>query len=264
MLDIYAILNGGYSAYSEITTAIGSEKQKGSEAGASASHGFKLINFGANISIDSMQSNSINNENKEKKIQTVTSVLSIVKDTLQERGYLVDIQKSKPGDFVCIPVKLVVNSVKSLLSEMSELLKLSGMMKGLQQKGVEKEKGLPEVEKALKTIRVLFGGEEILYMRDEYAIIGNIVDSNLYQAERADIIGTNLMCLAQVKRVFPQGTELMKNTTFSKIKDAAAKRNAIEAIQKFVQGNVFEFEAVAVTEVNDRPVYQLEIIALYQ
>lgn len=72
------------------------------------------------------------------------------------------------------------------------------------------------------------------------------------------------MCLAQVKRVFPKGTELMKNTTFSKIRNETAKNNAVNAIRQISQGDFFDFEAVAVTEIKDRPVYQLEIIALYQ
>ena len=269
LLDIYAILNDGYSEYSEITTAIGNEKQKAGSVTASASHGFKLINFGVDVSLEGKRSDSSSNENKEKKIQTVTSILSIVRATLEKRGYLVDIMGAKPGDFVCIPVVLAVNSIKSLLSEMSDLLKLTESMKDLQagddkKKAGKKKKKTITAEKALKTMKVLFGGEEILYSCDKYAIVGNIVDSNLYQAERADIIGSNLMCLAQVKRVYPKGTELMKNTTFSKIKDEAAKKNAVNVIRQISQGNFFDFEAVAVTEIKDRPVYQLEIIALYQ
>ena len=269
LLDIYAILNDGYSEYSEITTAIGSEKQKSGNVAVSASHGFKLINFGVNGNLEGKQSDSSNNENKEKKIQTVTSILSIVMNTLENRGYLVDIMSAKPGNFVCIPVVLAVNSIKSLLSEMSDLLKLTEAMNDLQT-GTENKKDAAEskkaanAEKALKAMKVLFGGEEILYTCDKYAIVGSIVDSNLYQAERADIIGSELMCLAQVKRVFPKGTELMKNTTFSKIRNETAKNNAVNAIRQISQGDFFDFEAVAVTEIKDKPVYQLEIIALYQ
>lgn len=111
LLDIYAILNDGYSEYSEITTAIGSEKQKSGNVAVSASHGFKLINFGVNGNLEGKQSDSSNNENKEKKIQTVTSILSIVMNTLENRGYLVDIMSAKPGNFVCIPVVLAVTQL---------------------------------------------------------------------------------------------------------------------------------------------------------
>lgn len=90
------------------------------------------------------------------------------------------------------------------------------------------------------------------------------MDSNLYQSSRVDIIGTELKCLAQVKRVFPNGTELMKNTIFTKIKDATAKQSLVDAMNKIADGNIFNFEARAVFSINDKPVYQLEIIALYQ
>lgn len=90
------------------------------------------------------------------------------------------------------------------------------------------------------------------------------MDDNLYQSVRYDLIGTELTCLAQVKRVFPNGTELMKNTIFTKIKDTTAKQQLIDAMQKIADENVFDFEAVAVSAIHGKPVYQLEIIALYQ
>lgn len=121
-----------------------------------------------------------------------------------------------------------------------------------------------DIENILKTMQVLFGGEEILFESEDFAIIGNIVDSNLYQSVRVDIIGTELNCLAQVKRIFPTGTELMKNTIFTKIKDASAKQALIIAMNKIADGNMFDFEAIAVSSIQDKPVYQLEIIALYQ
>jgi hypothetical protein len=81
---------------------------------------------------------------------------------------------------------------------------------------------------------------------------------------RADIIGTELKCLAQVKRVFPNGTELMKNTIFTKIKDTSAKEKMVQSMKALTDGNVFDFEAVAKFSIQGKPVYQLEIIALYQ
>ena len=72
------------------------------------------------------------------------------------------------------------------------------------------------------------------------------------------------MCLAQVKRVFPDGTELMKNTIFTKVKDVAAKEKLISAVSQLVDGTIFDFEATAVPSIKGKPVYQIEIIALYQ
>lgn len=264
LLDIYAILNNGYSEYSEITTAVNEENSKSGRGEANGTGGFKLFNFGASVSAQFDKKSVEQNEHKEKKVQTVTSVLSIVKSSLEERGYLKNILESTPGDFVCIPVVLKINSIKSLLTEMSEILKLAGNMQkvGATVKGAGTD--TKSIDGMLKTIQVMFGGEEILFENENYAIIGNIFDSHLYQAIREDIIGTNLVCLAQVKRVFPSGTELMKNTMFTKIKDITAKQQLINAILKIVDGNVFNFEATAVPSIKNKPVYQLEIIALYQ
>lgn len=264
LIDIYAILNNGYSEYSEITTAIGDEKTKKGEMNISANSGFKIFNFGGSALAEREKTDSKMNENKEKKVQTVTSVLSIVKSWLTKNGYLHDIEGSKPGQFVCLPVVLKINSIKSLLSEMADLLKLSANMQksGIPVKGLGKNSN--DLNNLIKTIQVLFGGEEILYETDKFAIIGNIVDDNLYQAIRTDIIGTQLNCLAQVKRVFPNGTELMKNTIFTKIKDVSAKQAFIDSLAKIAEGDLFDFEAVAISSINTKPVYQLEIIALYQ
>lgn len=264
LIDIYAILNQGYSEYSEITTAIGDEKSKSGKMDISAKGGFKLFDFGGNLTGNVGKTDTHMNENKEKKVQTVTSVLSIVKSLLSEKGYLHNIREVKSGQFVCLPVVLTINSIKSLLSEMSDLLKLSNDMQkvGASVKGAGIKNG--DINNILKTMQVLFGGEEILYEAEDYAIIGNIIDENLYQSTRADIIGTELTCLAQVKRIFPNGTELMKNTIFTKIKDSSAKQTFIESIAKIADGNVFDFEAVAVSSIYGKPVYQLEIIALYQ
>lgn len=140
LIDIYAILNNGYSEYSEITTAIGDEKTKKGEMNISANSGFKIFNFGGSALAEREKTDSKMHENKEKKVQTVTSVLSIVKSWLTKNGYLHDIEGSKPGQFVCLPVVLKINSIKSLLSEMADLLKLSANMQksGIPVKGLGK------------------------------------------------------------------------------------------------------------------------------
>lgn len=264
LLDIYAILNDGYSEYVELTTAISAEKAKGVKGEASGNGGFKLFNFGGTVSGNFEKTDAQQSENREKKIQTVTSVLSIVKTTLAEKGYLKEILTAEAGEFVCLPVILNINSIKSLLSEISELMKLIGSMQqiGATVKGANKD--TKKTDSLLKAIQVLFNGEEILYETDAFAIIGNVIDSDLYQATRSDIIGTKLNCLAQVKRIFPDGTELMKNTIFTKIKDASAKEQLTKAISSITDGDVFDFEAVAKPSIYGKPVYQLEIIALYQ
>lgn len=46
LLDLYAILNGGYSEYIELTTAVGMEYTKSLKTEASVHVGFKLFNYG--------------------------------------------------------------------------------------------------------------------------------------------------------------------------------------------------------------------------
>ena len=79
LLDIYAILNGGYSEYSEITTSVSVQKSKASKADGQASGGFKLVNLGGTISGNSSKTDEQSSENREKKVHTITSILSMVK-----------------------------------------------------------------------------------------------------------------------------------------------------------------------------------------
>lgn len=264
LLDIYAILNDGYSEYSEITAASNTSNTKNGKGEASTNGGFKIFNFGwtGSFSVEKSEGESV--EKKEKKVQTVTSVLSSVLNELTKKGYLVDICDSKPGQFVFLPVVLSINSIKSLLSEVSELLKL---IQTLEKSGVEikgSNKDVKSIDKALNGIQVLFDGEEILYETDNYAIIGNINDNNLYQAVRSDIIGSKMNCLGQVKRIYKDGTNLMKNTMFTKIKDRESKQSLIDFTKQLCSGDIFDFEATAVSSIEGKPVYQLEIIALFQ
>lgn len=264
LLDIYSILNGGYSEYSEITTAVSTEKGKSAKADVAISGGFKLFNFGGTISGNAESAEGVQNENKTKKVHTVTSVLSLVKEELEKRRLLKNILETIPGDFICILVVLSINSIKSMLSEMGDLLKL---ITSVQKLGVSIKNcdfDSKKIDDVVKAMHILFEGEEILYEDDEFAIVGNIVNDNLYQAARADLIGTQLMCLAQIKRIYPDGTELMKNTIFTKIKDRDAKQKLISSMSTFTNGETFDFEATAVASIYGKPVYQLEIIALYQ
>lgn len=264
LLDIYAILNGGYSEYAEITTSVSTEKTKSGKLDGQAGGGFKLVNLGGTLGGELGKTDGVSSENREKKVQTITSILSLVKTSLADKGYLVDIVKARPGNFVCLPVNLQINSIKSMIAEMTDILKLAANMQkvGIKINGAGQD--TKQYENILKSIQVLFAGEEILYETESFAITGNILDENLYQGTRSDLINAKLTCLAQVKRVYPDGTELMKNTIFTKIKDASAKDKLITSMQALTSGNVFDFEATAVSSIYEKPVYHLEIIALYQ
>lgn len=265
LLDIFAILNHGYSEFSEVSVSSKTEKNKKGKAELSLS-GFKIFNFGIDgkTSGEANSNNSTQGQTTERKVQTVTSVLSKVKYELANRKMLVDIINSKPGNFVCLPVNLSINSIQLLLNELADIFKLTDEISKLEKKPSTKSSDSKELEKISKAMKRLFDGEEILFQTDSYAIIGNIIESNLYQSVTSDLIRTELKCLAQVKRVFPEGTELMRNTIFSKINEPESKQELIDALKGFTVNNVYDFDAVVVPSIHDKPVYQLEIIALYQ
>lgn len=265
LLDIYAILNGGYSEFSEVTASTSTKKDKKGKAEVNFS-GFKIFNFGLGASAEGEIGNSkgTNEEAKERKVHTVTSVLSMVKRELENRGYLHDINDAKPGQFVCLPVNLSINSMQSLMNEISDISKLSNELTKLSNNSSANPINTKSIDNIAKGIKKLFDGEEMLFQTEKYAVIGNIIESNLYQSVSADLIGVDLTCLAQVKRKFDNGTELMKNTIFSKLKDQKSKESLIKKMSEFTQNNVYDFDAVVVPSIKGKPVYQLEIIALYQ
>lgn len=71
-------------------------------------------------------------------VQTTTSMLSMVVEQLSQHKFLKEILKSQPGDFVCIPVNLKINSIKGLVDEAIEMTELSQKM---QEVGGTKLKG---------------------------------------------------------------------------------------------------------------------------
>ena len=264
LLDLYAILNDGYSEYSEVITAISSEKAKTGKIEVSGNTGFKIFNFGSNVEGSKSSTGASRDEKKTRKVQTVTSVLSIVKRKLEEKNYICEIGEAKSGSFICVPVVLSINSIKSLLNEISEMITL---MNTMQKAGISiglTKKDNDNWNAINKALQSMFAGEEILCEKDDYALTGTIVDANLYQAVREDIIGTEMTCLAQVKRIFPYGTELMKNNIFTKIKDKEAKEELINSVYQLTENVAFDFNSIAVPSIHDKPVYQVEIIALYQ
>lgn len=264
LLDIYAILNGGYSEFSEITNSTSTEKSRSGSAEGKISGGFKVLDIGGGLSGEIGRIEGQETGSREKKVQTVTSILSQVLSALKEKNYLHEIDDAVVGSFVFFPAIFRINSIKSLLSEITELMRLISGMQSTSKDGKFDNTNVNEMNKVIKSIQIMFAGEEIFFETNNYAIVGNIHDDNLYQAVREDLIGTELKCLAKVKRIFPSGTQLMRNTIFKKFKDPKTKREFIEAIQEFLNSDVYEFEATAITEIVGKPVYQIEIIALFQ
>ena len=255
---------GGYSEFSEITNSTSTEKSKSGSAEGKISGGFKVIDIGGGLSGELGRIEGQETGSREKKVQTVTSILSQVLGTLKEKSYLCEIESAIVGSFVVFPANFRINSIKSLFGEVTELMKLISGMQNTSKSSKTDSLNINDMNKIIKSIQVMFAGEEIFFETDNYAIVGNIHEDNLYQAVREDLISTELKCLAKVKRIFPDGTQLMRNTIFKKFKDPELKRNFIAAIQEFSKSNVYEFEATAITEILNKPVYQVEIIALFQ
>lgn len=264
LLDIYAILNRGFSEYEEIKEESSSGKSSSKRGGAGV--GFKIFKLGITAEAE-LNKNSGNSSSKESKlVQTTTSMLSMVVEQLSQHKFLKEILMSQPGDFVCIPVNLKINSIKGLVDEAIEITELSQKMQevgGTKLKGSNNANSASLKKKIGAVTKELFSAEEIVSENEAYAVIGTITDQNLYQAIRQDIIDIDLTCLAQIKRVFPDGTQLMKNTVFTKIMDTASKEALIKSVAALNSGPL-KCDSVAIMEISGKPVYQLEVVALYQ
>lgn len=55
----------------------------------------------------------------------------------------------------------------------------------------------------------------------------------------------------------------MKNTVFARIQDATSKRDLIDSLTQIQKDGNFEYSSEAIPEIVDKPVYELEVIALY-
>lgn len=181
---------------------------------------------------------------------------------MSEKGYLLEINNAKPGNFICVDVSLSINSINNMIEEVEEIVKLLESIKK-----IDSSINIPDKSKMkdLKNVvKVLFGGQEVLFQKEDYAILSSVNENNLYQSSLNDIIDTELKCLAQVKRIYPKGTELMKNTIFSKFKDKKTKNSFIDKMTSFSKQDFYNFDVVVIPSIEEKPVYQIEIIALYQ
>lgn len=88
-MDIYAILNRGFSEYEEIKEE--SSSGKSSSKRGSAGVGFKIFKLGITAEAE-LNNNSGNSSSKESKlVQTTTSMLSMVVEQLSQHKFLKEI-----------------------------------------------------------------------------------------------------------------------------------------------------------------------------
>ena len=127
-----------------------------------------------------------------------------------------------------------------------------------------KKSDISDFNKISKAMKQLINSDEVLFETNDFAIIGNVSDRHLYQASQTDIIGSELICLAQVKKVYKEGTELMKNSTLSKFKDKKLKEGFVNALNDILNNDSYDFSSTVKASIEGKPVYEVEIIALFQ
>lgn len=264
LLDIYAALNNGYAEYKELENTVSVKSEK--HAKGSMSVGFKMLKLGAQGEGSFGSGSESLGISRERMVQTTASMLGLVVDQLKDEGFIKSIKQAKCGDMVIVPVNLAVNSIKSVIDESEGLVKLSKEMQALNsaKRSTSGDDTLKNIKKIASVAHQLFDAEELLSVGDEFAVFGNVSDDHLYQSSRSGIIGIDLDCLAVVRGIFPEGTQLMKNTVFSRFKGKDIKQPLIDSVKKLADQDGYSCEATAVTEITDMPVYELQIIALFQ
>jgi hypothetical protein len=269
LLDIFAVLHGGYSEYEEITSsaAMQSAEKRGKQV--SAEVGFHIFKISGDGSGSSESGSSESMTVSQHRVQTVSSMLSLTVDELISRQYIFPIDVAPVGSFVEIPVILKINSIKDIINEAKELTELNKDIQSLGSNNSSStakraaSSSLKAIEKVADVTRELANTEEVVFENNKYAVFGSISNKYLYQAERADIIGTDLRCLAEVKNIFPEGTQLLKNTVFTKLNSPAEKQNIIKAIEQLKNGT-YNYDSDVIAEILDKPVYELRLVALFQ
>ncbi len=198
-----------------------------------------------------------------KKIQTIPSILKIVIDELRDKKILKDIQNSHEGDFVEIEsVSFQLNSIKALIEEVDEIIKLIPNLNTNNQNNSKND--ISSFKKIANSIKIICNGEEMLFKDDNYAVVGNYYKDCLYQATKSDIFNNKFRCLCQIKRKHDNGTSLMKNTIFTQIKGKEAKDKIINSIVEYCQKSAITFNSIVESEIENKPVFEIEIIALYK
>lgn len=263
LFDLYSILNDGYSEYEEVSASnVSSTKGSGkAEASGSGGLGFKLIKISGNIEGTVEHEKQKASGTTTKRVQTVTSILGSVLSDMHDKKHIIPLEKSKIGDFIEVDLSLTLNSVKHILSQLKDIVELTTSMNSLGAK-VQLPFTKKQIDDLMKAFTFLFGGYEVFFETEEYAIIANIIESNLYLSQMYDVIDTEIKCFCQIKNVFPEGTELLRNTIFSKMRSSESKTKFIDAIAAFGENDTINLGASARSEVLGKRVYEVEIISL--
>ena len=261
LFDLYSILNRGYSEYEEITVQSSDAKKTTGKADAAASGGFKLIKISGGVEGGCEHEKMQSSGTTIKRVQTVTSILGNVLEEMSTKKYIQKICDCKQGGFFEEKVNFTLNSLKKLLDMLKDIVGLTTSISNI---GITAQ--IPytkkQIEDISKAFTFLFGGLEVFYETDEYAVIANLKKNCLYLSNLDDILNTELFCFGQIKKIYPNGTNLLKNTTFSKFKSAEIKNDFISKIADFSNNDTLELGITAKAEIEGKRVYEVEIISL--
>lgn len=261
LFDLYSILNRGYSEYEEITIQSSDAKKATGKVDTTASGGFKLIKISGGVEGECEHKELQSSGTTIKRVQTVTSILGNVLEEMATKKYIQKIGDCKQGDFFEGTVNFTLNSLKKLLDILKDIVGLTASMSSI---GVTAK--IPytkkQIEDITKAFTFLFGGLEVFYETDEYAVIANLNENCLYLSNLDDILNTDIFCFGQIKKIYPNGTNLLKNTTFSRFKSAESKNDFISKIAELSNNDTLELGITAKAEIEGKKVYEVEIISL--
>lgn len=261
LFDLYSILNRGYSEYEEITIQSSDAKKATGKVDTAASGGFKLIKISGGVEGECEHKELQSSGTTIKRVQTVTSILGNVLEEMATKKYIQKIGDCKQGDFFEGTVNFTLNSLKKLLDILKDIVGLTASMSSI---GVTAK--IPytkkQIEDITKAFTFLFGGLEVFYETDEYAVIANLNENCLYLSNLDDILNTDIFCFGQIKKIYPNGTNLLKNTTFSRFKSAESKNDFISKIAELSNNDTLELGITAKAEIEGKKVYEVEIISL--
>ncbi|MCB5279612.1 MAG: hypothetical protein LHW59_08840 [Candidatus Cloacimonetes bacterium] len=261
LLDTYAMLNDGFSEY-EIRT-LGAES--GGQTTKTGNIGFKAVVLGAGFQKDVQSSIISENKHEIKKVQTISSILKYVLDTL-ESEYMIskkDIKDTKEGDFVVIPVVFKMNSFELAIQKYDSILEVGKQFPG---EGVNKNEITRTIkmwDESKKALRNLIPGNEVVCEKDDYVLSSSLDESNLYQSTLSELIDLNLMCLCQIREIENNApgvrNKLLRDSPLSILNNS---EQFLESLEPFKNNGSFSVDLEIMPSTN-KPVYGLEIIALY-
>ena len=260
LFDLYSILHKGFVEYEEITSSSGANTKGVAKADTAVSGGFGLFKISGGIKAGIEQANDETSATSTRKVQTVASILGEVLATMSERKHFAELSKVCEGGFINHTVNFSLNSIKKLLEMIKDVIGLSPSLKSLNVNLATMPYNAKQIDDIIKMFRFMFGGLEVFYETDSYALIANINEDNLYLSILDDILDTDIKCFAQVKKIHNEGTALLKNTMFSKIK--GDKSSFIDSIAGISDNDSYDFGVTARSEIEGKPVYEVEILSL--